>query len=199
MSRRKRGFSFLRKALKYSNGAPPAGAIANFDAFLKGTRTRNAGTIPPDARIRLSAAILPFGIPETEIASSDREIVSVTKHSNDAKTTFSLSNLNLGWANPANDTRSSPNYYSAQMIITAGGTVGADRTSGITALTYKNYNRSSYTIPFGRHAADVTRKGERDCFLANAADARASAGAVKSVRHVPEQYNAGAPTFDAAP
>lgn len=203
MSRNKRQFSFLERALKVSGIAPTPGSVLdNYLKFKAGDNKRNAGVIPADARKAIGYSIVPFGGPDSALATTPdkRYKANLSKFSNDWRVgAGAISNADIGYdvIDPLN--RSASNYYPAQMkaFVPANGpaTVAVSKISGITKRSYKSKPGKSYTLPFGAIVTKTNQNEYREQM--SALSLKAKAAGASSVTFVPEEWTS--PEKEATP
>lgn len=154
MPRRKNRFSQLERELKATGYAPaPDTRAFQYLQFKKGINTIDMKNVPTSAeRVRKGVALLPFNmtVPATP-TPANRYICPITVLSNTGRTTFNLSDADLGYEALASANRRVDNFYPAVLrAFNKSANAPTSPTSGILKKEYKRYGGRSYSIPFGR-------------------------------------------------
>lgn len=169
MPRRKRPrFSFLDRALKAAGGSPAAGSrLGNYKDFKEGRRTIEVtNRLTPAERKKYAIALIPFNkiAPATPTAA-DRYRTTITQYSDTGRRSLTtLTNVELGFSDPDTLNESDGGYYPAilRLFVPSSATdpVVSNPISQITGERYSRTEGKSFTIPFGRKAADVNQTEE---------------------------------------
>jgi hypothetical protein len=161
-SRRGRAFSDLERMAKKAGLQAAAGSpLGNYLAYKAGTRKKEmrktTGKPTAAERKRMGIAVIPFNKPVVT-GPLGYYSTTITVWSANGRTAMGLSDLELGYAAPTGVSDSS-DFFPAiikpvRRLSTTPTNAGA--ISGITGEKYDYYATNSYSVPFGRRAANPT-------------------------------------------
>jgi hypothetical protein len=202
MARRRNRFKRLDADYRATRGNIPAEntELTNYIEWRKGNRKITVSkTLTAAERKRFGFKILPFNVEiGTTPLTTDYYAAPITAYSNAGRTTLSLSNTDLGYADIDGDTIQDENFYPALLRVFVKGNATStpvEKTSDITGNSYKRHEGSSYSIPFGRSLTgdddgSLNTSGENDTKNALITQLKAVA-TVGSVSYDPEIFRSG--------
>lgn len=197
MPRYRQRFSDLEQQLRDNgNVATPGTRLGNYADFKAGKRKAERRKVSTADEIlakrnRLGLSLAPFNLPFAT-AQAGRYIASITQWSNDSRNGLTLGDPELGYARQVEGgiTALGEDAFYPALIkpsIPIAGTAPSTPKSGITGTEYNYRATNSYSIPFGRVAADSSEQ-QRRVFLTTRAKGVPGAGKPKTVGYDPEVF-----------